>query len=609
MCGLAGVFNLDGRPADEAVVRRMSGVLRHRGLDDDAVMVAGPLALAHRRLAIIDLSAAGRQPMTSDDGCLRVVYNGEIYNYRELAAELRGRGHVFRSRSDTEVILHAYDEWGTACVERFNGMFAIVLWDARRRRLWLARDRLGVKPLYYAFDGRRFAFASEIKALRECPGAGRTANPRAIAQYLRHGYALDDESWFAGVRRLMPGCEATVSAGAGLQLHQYWDPIERYRHPEPADDYPARIRELLRDSVRLRVRSDVPVGAHLSGGIDSGSVVALMSEARAAPVCTFSGAFREGGAYDERPLIRQMVAHAGADHHEVEPDARQFAEIMPRLVWAMDEPQAGPGLFPQAVVCAMTAAHGVKVVLGGQGGDELFGGYPRYLRRYAAGLLASGVATRAASGIGVAPALIRQAWAAERRRAVAGRFVLGRVGGAYHSAFTAALAGYTPDLPRVLDEPIANQMYNDLRLYLPALLHVEDRASMAVSIESRHPFLDYRLVELAAAIPPAQKFGRGELKHPLRQAMRGLLPEAVVEQRHKRGFATPISPWFRGPLAGWVEGVLMNPDSHSRRVFSPRYLATLLSLHRRGVVDAGHHLWTALNVALWFEQFDVEAAW
>jgi asparagine synthase (glutamine-hydrolysing) len=581
MCGIAGVFNLDSRPVDLAVLERMSGVIAHRGPDDMGIYVDVNVGLVHRRLAIIDLGAGGHQPMVSADGQTCVVFNGEIYNYLELAAELRGHGCTFRSRSDTEVILHAYRIWGRDCVQHFNGMFAIAVWDRNDRSLWLARDRLGVKPLYYAFDGRRLVFGSEIKALREVDGVGRRANPQAIAQYLERTYPVDDQTWFDGVQQLPPGTTAHLDARGRLLAETYWDPADLYRRAEPRDDAPARIRELLEDSVRLRLRSDVPVGAHLSGGLDSSSVVALMSRLSEVPVHTFSGAFAEGAQYDEREFINVVAQRFGTLHHEVVPGWEVVPQLLPTLIWHMDEPSVGPGLLPQFLVCSLSRDHGVTVVNGGQGGDELFGGYPKYLAHH-------DLAQRARTALG-----------RQRRR------LLGGVSRDFHRA----VRGLDLRRPGVLADPLANEMYGDVRHYLQALLHVEDRTSMAVSIESRTPLLDYRLVELAASIPSSDKMAGGVLKSVLRDAMRDLLPSVIVDRRDKRGFPTPIGPWMRGPLHQWVRQVVLDPDFLQRRIYTRARLETLLALHRRAAVDATHPLWQALNIALWFQRFDADPAW
>jgi asparagine synthase (glutamine-hydrolysing) len=604
MCGIAGLFQLDGRPVDERLLARMSAVQEHRGPDDHDQFVDGPIGLAHRRLSIIDLTAAGRQPMASEDGRIVVVFNGEIYNYLELVPDLQRRGHHFRSRCDTEVIVHAYEEYGADCLRLFNGMFAIAVWDTFARRLWLARDRLGVKPLYYATVDGTFMFASEIKALRQHPRVGRAARADAIAQYLRAGYSTDDGTWFEGIHKLLPGWTAVVSADTGTRLDPYWDPIHLYRNPQPADDVVPLIRSLLEDSVRLRLRSDVPVGAHLSGGLDSSTVVALMAQHSETPVHTFSGAFGEGGLYDERPFINAVVDQYRTVHHGILPTADDFRQTLSMLTWHMDEPEVGPSLFPQYMVCRLTAQEGIKVVNGGQGGDELFAGYTRYLLPYWRGRRVAGRRAR----------LVGMLNAGAPRRAV--REVLERHGGRLWSGLHSDFANRTgfayarvPHRALHLDDPLADAMYADLRYYIPGLLHVEDRTSMAVSVESRIPFLDYRLVELAASISPYDKMAGGNLKSLLREAVRDILPPTVAERRDKRGFPTPIGPWFRGKLTEFVAATLRSEAMREARVYDHRYLDATLAVHRAERFDMTRILWPAVAIASWFERMDVQPAW
>jgi asparagine synthase (glutamine-hydrolysing) len=599
VCGIAGVLHLDGRPAEEGLLRRMAGVLAHRGPDGEGFHCDGPLGLAFRRLSIIDLSPAGDQPMSTPDGALWLVFNGELYNYVELGAELRALGHRFHSRADSEVVLHAFEEWGEACLDRLLGMFAFAVWDARRRRLTLVRDRLGIKPLYLAEHGGSVVFGSEIKALRELPGVGRRARPEAISQYLAFTHAVDDGTWFEAVQRVPPGGLVTVSSEEGLSRRQWWDPLPLYRQPARGSgrDAPERIRALLEDAVRLHLRSDVPVGAHLSGGLDSSTVVGLIARHQQGRVATFSGAFAEGEAYDERRWIRLVVARYGTDHHEVVPTAEDLRRDLPQLAWHMDEPTAGPGVFPQFRVCRLARDAGVIVVNGGQGGDEIFGGYPRYLLPLRHG----GLRRR------LRPEVLRTV---ARRTLYGGR--LGRVVTGLHPDLARALRGHRPERPMAIPgDPVAEEMYFDLRHYLPALLHVEDRTSMAVSLESRVPLLDHRLVELAAAIPAAEKLAGGQLKPLLRAAVGDVVPREIVARTDKRGFPTPVRPWLRGPLHDWARRTLLDPSSPfaQRRVYSARHLSSVLEAHRRGLPGATHALWSALSIALWFDAFDVEPAW
>jgi asparagine synthase (glutamine-hydrolysing) len=600
MCGIAGVLNLDGRPADPDLLSRMAVVMAHRGPDGEGFHRDGPLGLAFRRLSIIDLSHAGDQPMSTPDGSLWLVFNGELYNFVELGAELRALGHHFQSHADSEVVLHAFEEWGQACLDRLLGMFAFAIWDARRRRLTLVRDRLGIKPLYVAEHDGSVVFGSEIKALRELPGVARRARPEAIAQYLAFTHAIDDQTWFEGVNRVPPGGLVTVAEAEGMRSRSWWDPVDLYRSPSAGAGRgaPQRIRDLLEEAVRIHLRSDVPVGAHLSGGLDSSTVVALVAGLGDGRVATFSGAFAEGAPYDERRWIRLVVERYGTDHREVVPTADELPRDLPRIAWHMDEPTAGPGVFPQYRVCRLARDAGVIVVNGGQGGDEVFGGYPRYLREL------RGVERGGRAAL-PRPDVLRTA---ARRELFGGR--LAHLLSGLHPDLGGRLRGYRPERPTcALGDRVAEEMYFDLRHYLPALLHVEDRTSMAVSLESRVPLLDHRLVELMAAIPSGEKLAGGALKPLLRAAVRDVVPAEIIDRTDKRGFPTPVGPWLRGPLLDWARRTLLDGRFAQHRVFAPARLRATLEGHRLGLPGTTHLLWSAISIALWFEAFEADSAW
>jgi asparagine synthase (glutamine-hydrolysing) len=609
MCGIAGVFDRGGTPADGALLERMAAALAHRGPDGDGFYIDGSVGLAHRALRIIDLSDAAFQPMTLPDSDSWLVFNGEIYNYVELMAELQARGQQFRSHSDTEVVLAAYRAWGVECLSHFNGMFAFALWDRARRRLFLARDRMGIKPLYYWWDGRRLAFASEIKALLCHPAIKAEPDGAAIAEYWRAMYTMGSHTWFAGIQRLLPGEHMLVDR-RGMQVRRYWDLPDHEDGPGRSEaSYVEETRALLEDSVRLCLRSDVPVGAHLSGGVDSSAITALLSR-RLAPTAlkTFSGAFDAGPDYDERRYIGAVAQRYGTDHYETVPTPEDLPATLPRLVWSLDEPVAGPGAFPQYFVCKLTRQSGVIVVNGGQGGDELFGGYFGYLPAYLRSLVQSLrrrpspdlLAALLGDGLRVAaqPALREAAWEA---------FGSGRRGRLRPDAAGALPPFFGPTLRRLDYTPTAREtpagersilgdaLAFDLRHYLPALLQVEDRVSMAWSLESRVPLLDYRLVELAMRIPPHLKLRGLETKRILRRAVADLLPPIVAERRDKKGFPTPIGPWLRETLLG--------PDALARDLFDPAAVTTLLDDHVAGRGDSSRPLWMMLNTHLWFKQF------
>ena len=619
MCGIAGIYNIHGESADPETLRRMATGIAHRGPDAERFYIEGGLGLAHRHLRIIDLSDAAIQPMPDETGRLQLIFNGEIYNYLEMRPDLEARGHRFRSRSDSETILHAYEEWGVKCLHRFNGMFAFALWDAPRRRLFIARDRIGVKPLYYWWDGNTFIFASEIKALLAHTSVCVEPNLPAIAEYMSAMYTTGEHTWFRGIRRLLPGHYLIVSPD-GLQIRQWWDvPAHEDEPGERSERYYAkRTRELLEDSVQLRLRSDVPLGAHLSGGIDSSAVVALISQAIGAEgerLRTFSGAFAEGRAYDERRYIHLVARRYNTQHDEIVPTAQDLPELMSRLVWHMDEPAAGPGILLQWAVCKLTRQHGVTVINGGQGGDEAWGGYFGYLPAYVRTLLKQARKhpyLLAQLTIDLSRLLTRN----ETRNSILRAIRSGRRGRLQASAALGEWAGerfaengQTTGNESLISirspltgtrNPLATAMYTDLKWYLPALLQVEDRTSMAFSLESRAPLLDYRLIEHAASVPSALKMRGLTMKRVLREAVRDLLPPPIYARRDKMGMPTPTAQWFRGELYPWIEQCLSEKPSG---LLSPTYARQALREHKSGARDRSNDLWKMLNVESWWRVF------
>ena len=621
MCGIAGVFNTDGRPPDAETLSRMANVIAHRGPDRERFYSKGGVGFAHRHLRIIDLTDAAAQPMTNEDGSLWLIYNGEIYNYLELTPLLEARGHVFHSHSDSEVVLHAYEEWGTDCLSRFNGMFAFALWDTRKEQLFIARDRIGVKPLYYSWQGRTLVFGSEIKVLLAHPGIEAKPHLPAIAQYMNAMYTTGEQTWFSGIKQLLPG-HFMLADKSGIKVSKWWDLPAHEDAPgeHPESYYIARTRELLDDSVRLRLRSDVPLGAHLSGGLDSSAIVGLYSRALAGtgqPVRTFSGAFAEGPEYDERKYVRAVVQRYHTDHHEVLPTSADLGSLMDLITWHMDEPAAGPGILLQYKVCELTRRSGVIVINGGQGGDEAWGGYFGYLPAYLRTL-----ARQARSH----PALARQLLAdslalvtrPDTRTALLRAFAQGRKGRLEATDSLGPWAGPLFSAGPVHREeseeagftgqsdsrtPLARAMYNDLRWYLPALLQVEDRMSMAASLESRAPLLDYRLIEHSVSVPSALKMKNLQMKNVLREAVKDLLPPSVYRRTDKKGMPTPTAIWFRRGLSGWVKDQLESGDLARTGLFSPAYIESALEEHISGQKDRSVDLWKLLSVASWWRVY------
>jgi asparagine synthase (glutamine-hydrolysing) len=623
MCGLVALIGRSGRPVERPVLARMSEVLRHRGPDGDGLHVEGSVGLAHRRLAILD-PAAGAQPMTVEG--VTLVHNGEVYNFVELRRDLQALGRTFHTGTDTEVVLHAYLAWGPSFVERLNGMFAFVLVDPARRLALVARDRFGVKPLYLHRAPDRLLFASEIKALLVHPEVPARPNPAALHDYVTFQYCLGDATLFAGIRKVLPGHVLTIDLDSlAVTDRAYWQPDFEVDLDHTESYFVDQLRDLLIDTVGIQMRADVPVGAYLSGGLDSSLVTTLASRFVPGPIQTFTGAFDEGPEFDESPYARLVADAVGASTCVIRPTETDFVATLPRLVWHMDEPSAGPGLFPQYMV-SREAAQRVKVCLGGQGGDEIFGGYARYVVAYLEQALKGAIFSSNEEGehivslSSILPNLpflkayvpmltsfwARGAFADMDRRYFA---LIDRSEG--------QLDGFSADFRRshdreaafarfqaVFQDPHTRSYYNKMVHYdlvsgLPALLHVEDRVSMAVSLESRVPLLDHRLVELVTRMPPAMKFRGAEMKYILKRAIRDLLPPAVVDRKDKMGFPVPLHLWARGRAGHFFRDVLLSPRCRQRGLFEPGAVETLLSEERA----FGRRLWGLMNLELWCQTF------
>ncbi len=623
MCGLSGIFDTRGqRPVDGDLLARMNQLQYHRGPDEGGRHIEPGLGLAHRRLSIIDLSS-GQQPMYSEDERLVVVYNGEIYNFPDLMDELRAAGYRFRTHCDTEVILYAWRHWGERCVDHFRGMFAFALWDRDRQTLFLARDRLGVKPLYYALapDGR-LLFASELKSLLADPSLKREIDPCAVEDYFTFGYVPDPKTIFTGIHKLAPGYTLTVRRGEALPApHRYWDVAFTNDGPRDEAAAGAELVERLRESVRIRLVSEVPLGAFLSGGVDSSAVVALMAGLSDAPVNTCSISFGDP-AYNESAYAAQVAGRYHTNHLVEQVDPDDFS-LIDRLATMYDEPFADSSALPTYRVCEL-ARKRVIVALSGDGGDEGLAGYRRYrwhlheevmrrtiphaIRRPLFGLLGR-----------VYPKLD---WAPKILRAKATFEALARdtAAGYLHSVsistdaqrarlfsprLKSALGGYTAlevfkaHLPDAPDHPLSRVQYLDYKTYLPGdILTKVDRASMANSLEVRVPILDYQFVEWIASLPPELKLHDGEGKHVFKKAMEPLLPRDILYRR-KMGFAVPIGPWFRGPLRSRLREALLGEGLRDSGLFDMRYVERLIDEHQSGRREHSPILWSLLM----FESF------
>src|SRR5687768_13715964 len=627
MCGIAGIVGVNGLHEDDrARAVLMRDVLTHRGPDGAGLHADTHAALGHRRLSIVDL-AGGHQPLSNEEGSIWVTFNGEIYNHADVRPDLEAAGHRYRTRSDTETIVHAYEEWGDDCVTRFRGMFAFAIWDAPKRRLLLVRDRLGVKPLYWARVGDRLLFASEIKAILESGLVPAQPNDAALSEVLATRYTSGTDTLFKGIFKLLPGHRLIFENG-NIRIEKYWDlPLEG---PDPeleALGDPAlieRFRDLLQESVRLRLMADVPLGMFLSGGIDSSAVAALMAREVDRPIETFSVAFADR-RFSELEYARQVARAIGANSHEIVIDDNDFFGALPRLIWHEDEPIAHPSSVPLHFVSALAREH-VKVVLTGEGSDELlagYGKYPRSLFNWRAGGVYERMvpgAVRAAVAASVVPKLpgtfgrlARRSFLAMPRRP-ADMFLDNFAGmplQLQHALLTPRVTGGADPYAASLEYfgrangnsgVLGRLLYTDVKTYLVELLMKQDQMSMSMSIESRVPFLDHVLVEFAARLPHRLKLSGLTTKRILREAIRGLVPPEILTRR-KMGFPVPFSGWVRGRWSNVAREVLLDRRTCQRGLINPAAVETLLDEHRTGRRSGGDAIWALMNLELWYRTF------
>jgi asparagine synthase (glutamine-hydrolysing) len=628
MCGIGAIFSLSREPVADLgwKLAAMNRLQQHRGPDGDAVWLheRGDVGFAHRRLSIIDL-ASGDQPM-SDDAGNWITYNGEIYNYLELRDEIGADRFV--TTSDTEVILRAYQKWGDDCLAHLRGMFAFALWDESRQRLFCARDRFGIKPLYYTqVDGVLYC-ASEVKAL--LPFVPRIETDRnAFNDYLAFQFCLAGKTLFEGIQELLPGHVLTVERGA-VRVRRYWDVQYTIDFDHTEKYFDQRLRELLQESVAMHMRADVPVGAYLSGGLDSGIVASLASHVQEQPVLAFTGKFSIGPEYDESQYARAVADQHGICLHELDITADDFVEHIRQVIYHLDFPVAGPGSFPQFLVSRLASQH-LKVVLGGQGGDEIFGGYTRYLVAYFEQCIKAAIDDTMHSGNfivtyeSILPNLIalrnykpmlqefwreglfedldRRYFRLINRAPALGREINWDALGNGYSPFETFRAIFHAD--NVGKESYFDSMTHfDFKTLLPALLHVEDRMSMAHGLESRVPFVDHRVVEFAATMPSNVKFKNGEMKHILRKSLGDILPASILERRDKMGFPVPLQEWFRKPLRGFVQEILNTPDARNRALTNNAAVLEGVNHEPR----FGRTVWGLLCLEIWQQEFHDQEA-
>jgi asparagine synthase (glutamine-hydrolysing) len=621
MCGIAGKFNFDAsRPIDREQLQTMTSMVAHRGPDAAGYFVGPGVGLGHRRLSIIDLST-GDQPLANEDRTVWVVFNGEIYNFAEIRTELESFGHYFRTHTDTEVIVHAYEQWGDSAVDRFRGMFAFALWDERKRRLLLVRDRLGVKPLYYCTTDSGVTFGSEIKSLLADPDVPRDWSAEALDAYLTLQYVPCPQTMYRAIWKLPPGHMLVAERGR-VSTKRYWDlTFTGDGHAGREEEYLEQLDALVSESVRLRLVSDVPLGAFLSGGIDSSAVVAAMAEQCAGRVVTTTVGFDEQG-FNELEYARTVARHLGVEQHEmiVRPD---IVDLLPKLAWHFDEPFADSSAVPTYYVSQAARQH-VTVALSGDGGDELWAGYTRHrveqweltARRWLGpigGTLAGRLANRVPLGVKGARSvrhLALQPADAYARKHAYGQFEADARDALYSSDFTNQVrhadpfAGFRAAYEACSSkDPLDRALYVDVKTYLvDDIMTKVDRMSMAVSLEAREPLLDHKLLEFAAAVPTSLKLKNGRSKYLLRRLLERRIPRAIVD-RPKHGFEAPIGAWLRGPLAPMVDSLLLDGRLRDRGIFDDGAVAGLWRQHRDGRKDHRHRLWSLVMLELWFRQF------
>ena len=604
MCGIAGLLRVDGAAADIAAARRMAQTLRHRGPDGSGAFAQGAVALGHTRLSVLDLSAQASQPMHSADGRFVLAYNGEIYNFRDLRRRLEAKGHSFRSRSDTEVVLCACMEWGLDCLQRLEGMFALALWDGEEQRLTLARDRFGIKPLYYCNTGRSWVFGSEVKALLASAEAPSRMDWAGLHEYLHFGAALGESTLFQGVRKLPPGHMLTLSA-AGANLAPYASVLDA---APVADDQPSaagKVRKLLEKAVASHLVSDVPVGLFLSGGLDSSGIAAFASKHYGGRLRTYAASFDVNPYDDELPWARQVAEHFNTDHQELRISGDDAAPVLERLVHGHDLPFADPASIPLYLLCAALKEDGLKVVLGGDGADELFGGYGLYCHALAEGPL-SGAGNWAVPVDKGAAIFMARLLSADSAAAPLLKLVAPEVRRQLQA--TDPFRRYRELHHRLRHLSLAQRMMHmDCAIRLPdRYLEKVDRASMAHGVEVRVPMLDLDLAAYALGLPVAHKMSLDAGKLVLRQALRTLLPAKIL-MRPKMPFGVPMGHWLRTSWAEYLSSVLLDGGAARSGLFDNAALERLVQRHAGRQANHGRLLFQLLNLALWVSMYRVTA--
>jgi asparagine synthase (glutamine-hydrolysing) len=623
MCGFVGIINKNSQNVNLEILRDMASAIQHRGPDEEGFFMNENLGFFHKRLSIIDLST-GQQPMAFEN--FTIVFNGEIYNYIELREELIHKGHQFRTTSDTEVILHLYKEYGNEFVSRLNGMFAFIIYDKRNRNIYIARDHFGIKPLYWYQDKNLILFGSEIKAILVHPEIRSIPAIDNLYEYLTFQFIMGEGTMFQNIFKVQPGYYSILNLDSwDLNTVKYWEPNFQTDFFHTEEYFVSELQKILDETVMQQMRSDVPVGTYLSGGMDSSLVTIMASRLTDHRIKSFSGAFQEGPEFNELEYARIAAKRANSELFEIFPTEQEFIDTLPNLIYHLDEPVAGPGLFPQYMVSRFASKH-VKVILGGQGGDEIFGGYARYLVAYLEQAIKGSIfesneeEEHIVSLRSILPNLpslkqylpmIKNFWADEAFEPMDRRYynLINRMGSTNSFLHPEFVMGRDDreifgKFSKHFNRPETKSYYNkmtqfDLTGSLPALLQVEDRVSMAVSIESRVPLLDRRIIDLISRMPAKMKFKGGELKYLMKRAVKDSIPPEIYNRKDKMGFPVPLHIWSKNHARDFIMDTLLSKNSKERNIINTKHIEDLINSEQ----PFGRGLWGLLSLEIWFNQF------
>lgn len=623
MCGFVGILNKNGNCVRPEILRDMANTINHRGPDEEGMYINGNCGFFHKRLSIIDLKT-GQQPMTYKE--FTIVFNGEIYNYIELRNELITKGHLFKTTSDTEVILHAYQEYGDDFIKLLNGMFAFIIHDKTKNRIYIARDHFGIKPLYWFHDDSLILFGSEIKAILKHPEITATPEINHLYEYLTFQFILGEGTMFRNIYKVQSGHYITLDLGSWkLNTVKYWEPDFETDLYHTEKYYINELQKILGDTIKQQMRSDVTIGTYLSGGMDSSLVTIMSSKLSDNPLKAFSGAFHEGPEFNELHYARIAAQKANAELFEIYPTQQEFIDLLPKLIYHLDEPVAGPGLFPQYMVSKFASEH-VKVILGGQGGDEIFGGYARYLVAYLEQAIKGSIfesneeAEHIVTLRSILPNLpslkqyipmLRSFWKENTFESMDRRYynLINRMGDTKNFLHSDFFGNWNDEelfskFSAHFNQPNTKSYYNkmtqfDLTGSLPALLQVEDRVSMSVSIESRVPLLDRRIIDLIAPMPASMKFKGGELKYFFKRAIKDTLPSEILNRKDKMGFPVPLHLWSKDKAREFILDNFLSQKSKERNILNTSGIEKLINSEQ----PFSRGLWGLLSLELWFNQF------